>query len=494
MLSQSDIIVRHGSLTERLAAAAPPQAEPTPTTMAERFAPEAQKNAGGAEGPARPPADPPVMPGIVPPRARAGSSNRGLLVASMLVSLVPTAIILVLMWQGAIRMPGSERPAPTVFDHEQFLESQQASVAAAPAMLIQPQPQTPAEARKADIALTAPARLVAKTGEELAFDITIDSADALPARSVIAIRAIPEGVTFSQGRPYGSSEWSLTPDEIGDLKLRLPKARTGSSDLRVELMAADGTILASASTRLDVAQDPKSTLILRADESDRVEDLIAHGQKMIDVGYFAGARAYFRRAAEAGSGEAALMLAATYDQESIDKIGAHGIKADPDQARIWYERAKQLGVEGADVKLAALKRACADHQPAQALPPTQRAADAQQTQPPEPTQLAEAEPNEASDVAPENDGEVTVSGIGVVPVPSTSLPMPPTGKDAWVALVGYANVRVAPSSNAETIKIAEKGTKFRATGRKGNWVQVTDPDTAEVGWVYSRYVEATPSQ
>jgi len=57
MLSQSDIIVRHGSLTERLAAAAPPQAEPTPTTMAERFAPEAQKSAGGADGPARPPAE-----------------------------------------------------------------------------------------------------------------------------------------------------------------------------------------------------------------------------------------------------------------------------------------------------------------------------------------------------------------------------------------------------------------------------------------------------
>ena len=49
MLSQSDIIVRHGSLTERLAAAAPPQAEPTPTTMAERFAPEAQKNSGGGD-------------------------------------------------------------------------------------------------------------------------------------------------------------------------------------------------------------------------------------------------------------------------------------------------------------------------------------------------------------------------------------------------------------------------------------------------------------
>ena len=97
------------SLTERLAAAAPTQPEPTPTTMAERFAPEGQKAAGGGvEATARGarPAEPPVMAGLVPERSRP-SSNRGLLVASMLVSLVPTAIILALMWQGAIRMPGA---------------------------------------------------------------------------------------------------------------------------------------------------------------------------------------------------------------------------------------------------------------------------------------------------------------------------------------------------------------------------------------------------
>ena len=50
MLSPSDILVRPTSLTERLAAEAPaeppPLPEPTPTTMAERFAPEAQKAAG----------------------------------------------------------------------------------------------------------------------------------------------------------------------------------------------------------------------------------------------------------------------------------------------------------------------------------------------------------------------------------------------------------------------------------------------------------------
>jgi len=29
-----------------------------------------------------------------------------------------------------------------------------------------------------------------------------------------------------------------------------------------------------------------------------------------------------------------------------------------------------------------------------------------------------------------------------------------------------------------------------ATGRKAGWVQVTDPKTAQVGWIYSRFVTA----
>ncbi len=106
MLSPSDIVIRP-SLTDRLAAKAqvepPPLPEPTPTTMAERFAPEAQKAA--AEAPVRPMIEPRVMPGLVPP-PRAASAGRGLLLASVLVSLVPTALILLLLWQGAIKLPG----------------------------------------------------------------------------------------------------------------------------------------------------------------------------------------------------------------------------------------------------------------------------------------------------------------------------------------------------------------------------------------------------
>ena len=61
----------------------------------------------------------------------------------------------------------------------------------------------------------------------------------------------------------------------------------------------------------------------------------------------------------------------------------------------------------------------------------------------------------------------------------------------WVETSGAVNVRAAPTPQAQTIKVAERGTRYQATARKGSWVQVTDPATAEVGWVYARYVAAS---
>ena len=459
------------SLAERLATEvrtevreeAKPGGEATVSSMAERFAPEGQK--GFAAGAGQPLIEPTVIlqQGLEP--RPVSVLNRWVIAALLLVSLIPATLLLMLLWQGGIALPKPGIAGVPTADVE-TPPSQQVSVVAsvAPVDVSRPEP---------DIALTAPVKLVAKPGEEIAFDVTLDTDEVLPSRSVIAIRSIPEGATFSQGRPYGESEWSLRPDEIGDLRLRLPRTVTGGSDIHVDLVAADGTILASAVTRLDIAPDPKQALILRADESGRIDDLIAHGQKMIDVGYFAGARAYFKRAAEAGSGEAALLVGATYDQAFIDKIGAQGIKADPKEAAAWFERAKQLGIEDGEARLIELRGAVA--RPAAPPPPALPSA-----LPPPP---ADAPANAAADAsAPGPADQVTIS--------DTPAGLP---KEEWVALSSYANLRKEPSSNAETIKIAEKGTKLRVASRRGNWVQVTDPSTSETGWVYSRYVEETPS-
>jgi hypothetical protein len=457
-LSQSDTVIRPRSLSERLAAETPAP----PEAMAERFAPDTPRSRNGASD--RTIIEPQRLQGLVPEPRR---SNRTLLAASLIISLGPPAIILGLLWQGAIRLPVEES---TISKSETapFVETQQASLAAAPQIEIEARPE---------IALTTDSRIEAKAGEEVPFNIAIDPVDMLPARSIIAIRAIPPGATFSQGRPYGSSEWSLTPDEIGDLRIHLRKGTTAGTHMRIELVGADGTTLASATTRLDVAQDPRAALILRSDESDRIDDLIKHGQKMIEVGYLAGARAYFKRAVEAGSGEAALLLGACYDPAFIEKIGARGIKPDPKEARNWYERAKQLGIADVDAKLAEL---------AEQWPDTRN--------PPQEAQEGTAPPaaEEAAATAGAEDSTEPAAQIGqpapVVPVVSTS-----SGKEEWVELSSYVNVRKAPSQIAETLRIAQKGEKLRVIGRTSNWVQVTDPATSETGWVYSRFIETAQS-
>jgi SH3 domain-containing protein len=463
-LSQSGTVIRSKTLSERLAAETP-----EPEEMAERFAPDTPRNLNGLSG--RTIIEPQRLQGFVPEPVR--SSNRALFVSLLIISLVPTAIILGLLWQGAIRLPGENTVSKS--ETAQFAELQEVSIAAAPQRETEAAAPQVATEVKPQIALNTDRRIEAKPGEEVPFNIAIDSVDMLPARSIIAIRGIPQGATFSQGRPYGSSEWSLTPDEVGDLRIHLPKGTTEGTDMRIELVGADGTTLASATTRLDVSEDPRAALILRSDEGDRIEDLIKHGQKMVEVGYLAGARAYFKRAVEAGSGEAALLLGACYDPAFIEKIGAQGIKPDPQEARNWYERAKQLGIADADAKLAELAREWPDTRN-----PLQEAQEG--TAPPAAEEAGATGGAEGSaNPATQDSGRPAA----VVPARST--------KEEWVELSGYLNLRKAPSQTAETLRIAQKGEKLRVIGRKGSWVQVTDPATHETGWVYSRFSETAQS-
>ncbi len=102
------------------------------------------------------------------------------------------------------------------------------------------------------------------------------------------------------------------------------------------------------------ASEPSAGFVIRSGESDRIEGLMAHGQKMIDVGYLAGARAYYRRAAEAGSGEAALAAGATYDPDIVARLGVQGIKPDRAEAAKWYARAAGLGIANRDKALRTL--------------------------------------------------------------------------------------------------------------------------------------------
>jgi len=451
------------SLAERLDAEFPVGAklsaakpEHTVSSMAERFAPGPLR----ATRPGPIPALAAHAALVSPPQGQGlfSAPTRGVVAVLTAVAVAPATILAGLLWFGALQPdenPERRAAAPA--------QAQQAAVA----------PSIPVLTSEPEIALTAPEEILARAGETIDFAIEIDGGDALPARSAIAIRDLPEGASFSKGRPFGTAEWNLRADEIANLTLRLPPERSGASDLRVELVAADGAVLARTATRLDVAPPPTAGLVVRSGEEDRIADLMAHGQKMIDVGYFAGARAYYQRAAEAGSGEAALAVGATYDPVFVSALRAQGIKPDPQAAEAWYSRAAALGVADREAGLAALEQAWTGDGP--------RAIEAALSGP------EEAAPAPLAPRAAQQEDAGESGPLGRLVAAATEL----AAGAEWVEVTNAVNLRADSSGDGQVLKVVQKGTKFRSTGRDGNWVQVSNPDTSEKGWIYTRFLKGT---
>lgn len=82
--------------------------------------------------------------------------------------------------------------------------------------------------------------------------------------------------------------------------------------------------------------------------------LVSRGEDYLTNGDLASARLLLRRAAAAGSANAALALGATFDPLVIRRLGAIGAESDIERARKWYQKAVELGSTAASRQLATL--------------------------------------------------------------------------------------------------------------------------------------------
>jgi hypothetical protein len=101
-------------------------------------------------------------------------------------------------------------------------------------------------------------------------------------------------------------------------------------------------------------QASATTLVLGADE---IAMLLKRGKADLVDGDISAARLLLRRAAEAGSAEAALTLGSTFDPLVVARLGAFGVQADVEKAREWYQKAAALGSDVAAAQLAKLAHA-----------------------------------------------------------------------------------------------------------------------------------------
>lgn len=84
---------------------------------------------------------------------------------------------------------------------------------------------------------------------------------------------------------------------------------------------------------------------------DELAALLKRAKGLLAIGDITSARLLLERAADAQEAEAALMLAGTYDPQVLGTQDMRSVTPDPATARLWYQKAAQLGSVDAKQRL-----------------------------------------------------------------------------------------------------------------------------------------------
>jgi hypothetical protein len=190
--------------------------------------------------------------------------------------------------------------------------------------------------------------------EPLAFEASV--APSTGDESLV-VAGLAAGTRLSAGAALNESSWRLRSRDLRGLYLYAPKDFVGVMDTAIDVLSPSQRLLDSRSVRLEwVARkepppqrtdtiDPANQKVPAAQQIDpqQAEVLMKRGRDALASGDIAAARLAFRRLADAGNAEAALGLGATYDPRYLASQNVIGVAGDEAQARVWYQRAVQLG-------------------------------------------------------------------------------------------------------------------------------------------------------
>jgi hypothetical protein len=209
----------------------------------------------------------------------------------------------------------------------------------------------------------------ATSASRVRLPIEVRPRDALAKNSFIRIRGLPATAALSEGYAIAPGSWAVPLNALPSLMVILPVGVEGKSEVIIALVNVEGSILAEATTALSVARaaappppapvaaPPNSTTRalsapqLAPADRERALKLHARGEEQLGRGNIYAARQFFERAAEVGLADSALALAATYDPAELARLKVLGLKAEPGEARKWYEKARALGASEAEARL-----------------------------------------------------------------------------------------------------------------------------------------------
>jgi hypothetical protein len=207
-----------------------------------------------------------------------------------------------------------------------------------------------------------PARLVVEShkgfaNEPIPLGVSLNAASGAETLTLVGLA---NGTKLSAGTPLGLTGWQMSAREIPNVMAYAPKDFVGVMDAAIDLRSPRDRLMDSQFVRLEWMPKKESRLTPAAApprpdqpkpaqptihliDPEELATLMKRGEDFLKNGDIASARLILRRAANAGHAQAALVLGVTFDPRFLAEQGVLGFAPDVAQARAWYERAAELG-------------------------------------------------------------------------------------------------------------------------------------------------------
>ena len=189
---------------------------------------------------------------------------------------------------------------------------------------------------------------------------------ALPQRiAAPPLAAEPTGAEVAAARrtpPSALASASPTRDEISAAyqsalkgKVAVPEPVARDAAREVAAVAPSAPVVAVAPAVREPVPVTREAVPARRIDPDELAVLLTRAKSLLAIGDITSARLLLERAADAQEAEAALMLAGTYDPQVLGSQDLRSVAPDPAAAKVWYQKAAQLGSADARRRLGQLQ-------------------------------------------------------------------------------------------------------------------------------------------